>query len=260
MSAQHDFLDRHFGLRDRTALITGGSSGIGRAIAEALASAGARVVVLARREAPLRTAVEELRAAGHQADWVAADLGDRDALRAAAERAVGFVGEPDILVTAAGVNHRPPLDDLTEAQWDTTMSLNLDAPFLLGQRFGPSMAGRGWGRIIHLASQQSVRAFGASGAYGVSKAAVSALARSQAEAWSRHGVCVNALAPGFVRTPLTRAVFDDPVRTEAMAARTMAGRNGEPADLTGAAVFLASDAARYTTGQTLFVDGGFSVT
>lgn len=260
MSAHHDFLDRQFGLRGRTALITGGSSGIGRAIAEALASAGARVVVLARREAPLRTTVDALRASGHQADWVSADLADREALHDAAERAAGVFGEPDILVTAAGVNLRPPLDDLTEAEWDTTMSVNLDAPFLLGRRFGPVMAGRGWGRIIHLASQQSIRAFGNSGAYGVSKAAVSALARSQAEAWSRHGVAVNALAPSFVRTPLTRAVFDDPARVRAMAGRTMAGRNGEPADFTGAAVFLASDAARYVTGQTLFVDGGFSVT
>lgn len=126
--------------------------------------------------------------------------------------------------------------------------------------FRPSTAERGRGRIIRLASQQSVRAFGASGAYGVSNAAVSAPVRSQAEAWSRHVVCVNALAPGFVRTPLTRAVFDDPVGTEAMVARTMAGRNGEPADPTGAAVFLASDAARCMKGRTLFVDVGLSVT
>lgn len=127
MSAHHDFLDRQFGLRGRTALITGGSSGIGRAIAEALASAVARVVVLARREAPLRTTVDALRASGHQADWVSADLADREALHDAAERAAGVFGEPDILVTAAGVNLRPPLDDLTEAEWDTTMSVNLDA-------------------------------------------------------------------------------------------------------------------------------------
>ncbi len=169
-------------------------------------------------------------------------------------------GEPDILVTSAGINLRPPLDDLTTADWDTTMAVNLDAPFVLGQRFGPRMAERGWGRIIHLASQQSLRAFGNSGAYGVSKAAICALTRSQAEAWSRKGVCVNALGPGFVETPLTEAVFSDPARAEALAARTMMGRNGTPEDFAGPALFLASDAARYMTGQTLFVDGGFSAT
>lgn len=259
-TSQHAFLAAQFGLTDRTALVTGGSSGIGRAIAEALAAAGARVVVVARREEPLRETVDALRAAGHEAAYVSADLGDRTALREAADAAARPFGEPDVLVTAAGINLRPPLDELTADDWDTTLAVNLDGPFLLGQRFGPAMAGRGWGRIVHLGSQQTIRAFGNSGAYGVSKAGVSALARSQAEAWSRHGVCVNAIAPGFVRTPLTKPVFDDPARVAAMAARTMAGRNGELDDFVGVSVFLASDSARYVTGQTLFVDGGFSAT
>ncbi|NBE55863.1 SDR family NAD(P)-dependent oxidoreductase [Streptomyces boluensis] len=255
-----NYLEQHFGLHGRTALVTGGSSGIGRAIAAGLAGAGAHVVLLARREEPLKEAVHELNSLGLKADHLTADLGDRSALRAAADRAAEAYGEPDILVTSAGVNLRPPFDELTEDEWDTTMAVNLDAPFLLGKRFGPGMAERGWGRIIHLASQQSVRAFGNSGAYGVSKAAVAGLARSQAEAWAPYGVCVNALAPGFVHTPLTEPVFADPARAAAMAARTMAGRNGEAEDCAGAAVFLASDAARYVNGQTLFVDGGFSVT
>ncbi|MER7172338.1 SDR family NAD(P)-dependent oxidoreductase [Streptomyces mesophilus] len=253
-------LTTHFGLTDRTALITGGSSGIGRAVATALARAGARVVLMARGADALEETVGALREEGLEASSVIADVGDRDALRAAAEEAVRPYGEPDILVTSAGINLRPPLDDLTAADWDTTMAVNLDAPFLLGQRFGPKMAERGWGRIIHLASQQSLRAFGNSGAYGVSKAAICALTRSQAEAWSRNGVCVNALGPGFVETPLTEAVFADPARVEALAARTMMGRNGTPEDFTGPALFLAGDAARYMTGQTLFVDGGFSAT
>ncbi|WP_327352488.1 SDR family NAD(P)-dependent oxidoreductase [Streptomyces sp. NBC_01304] len=254
------YLETHFGLQGRTALITGGSSGIGYAIAEGLAGAGARVVLMARREQQLREAVHKLRDRGHEADHVAADLGDRQALHTAADQAAAKYGEIDILVTSAGINLRPPMNDLTEADWDTTMAINLDAPYLLGQRFGPRMAERGWGRIIHIASQQTLRAFGNSGAYGVSKAAIAALTRSQAEAWSPHGVCVNALGPAFVKTPLTEPVFADPVRTQAMADRTMIGRNGDPEDHIGPAIFLASDAARFVTGQTLFADGGFSAT
>lgn len=152
------------------------------------------------------------------------------------------------------------MPELTEDDWDTTLAANLTAPFLLGRRLAPGMASRRWGRIVNVASQQTIRAFGNSGAYGVSKAGVAALTRSQAEAWSRDGVCVNAIAPGFVRTPLTEVVFGDPVQAEGMARRTMVGRNGELADFTGIAVFLASDASTYVTGQTIFVDGGFSST
>ncbi|MFF8315177.1 SDR family NAD(P)-dependent oxidoreductase [Streptomyces lydicus] len=254
------YLDALFSLAGRTALVTGGSSGIGRAVAEALGRAGAEVVLLARRAEPLRAAADELSAAGCTAHWIAADVGDREALGRGADEMVRRHGEPDILVNAAGVNLRPPMDELTTPDWDRTMAVNLDAPFLLGQRFGPGMAARGWGRILHIASQQAIRAFGNSGAYGVSKAGLAALTRSQAESWSRHGVSVNALAPGFVRTPLNEAVFADPDRTEAMARRTMAGRNGELADFAGAAVFLTGPGAAYVTGQTVFVDGGFSVT
>jgi gluconate 5-dehydrogenase len=254
------FLDDLFSLAGRVAVVTGGSSGIGRAMAEALVRAGASVVLVARRDGPLRQAAEELSVAGGQAAWVSADLGDRAGVASAAEQATAPFGEPDILVNAAGVNLRPALDELTEDDWDLTMAVNLTAAFLLGQRFGPRMAGRGWGRIINIASQQSIRAFGNSGAYGVSKAGIVALTRSQAEAWSRAGVCANAIAPGFVRTPLTRAVFADPAATAAMAGRTMIGRNGELADFQGVAVFLASHASAYVTGQTIFVDGGFSST
>ncbi|MBO0515029.1 SDR family NAD(P)-dependent oxidoreductase [Streptomyces beijiangensis] len=258
MDTPSTFLERQFGLTGRTALITGGSSGIGLGIAHALAGAGARVILLARSEDRLRKAAAELKPA--DVSWISADLASRGELHAAADEMESRFGAPDILVTSAGINPRPPLDDLTEDEWDATMAVNLTAPFLLGQRFGPGMAARGWGRIIHLASQQSIRAFGNSGAYGVSKAGICALTRSQAEAWSRHGVCVNAIGPGFVHTPLTEPAFADPERPKALAARTMTGRNGEPEDFMGAAVFLAGDSARYVTGQTLFADGGFSVT
>ena len=254
------FLLSLFSLEGRVALVTGGSSGIGHAIARALAGAGATVVLLARREEPLARAARALEAAGSTAAWVSADLADRDAvLRGAAAAAKPF-GEPDIVVNAAGVNIRPPLAELATADWDTLLAGNLTAPFLLGQRFGPPMAARGWGRILNIASQQAVRAFGNSGGYGAAKAGLTGLTRSQSEAWAPRGVCCNAICPGFVVTPLTAEVSADPARLAALAARTMVGRNGVPADFAGAAVFLASPASDYVTGQMIGVDGGFSAT
>jgi len=229
-------------------------------MAGALARVGAHVVVLARDEAALGTAAADLRAGGGQADWVSADLADRAAAQRAAETIGSMFGEPDILVNAAGLNPRPPLAELTPAAWDQLLAVNLTAPFLLGQWFGPGMAARGWGRIINIASQQALRAFGNSGGYGAAKGGLLALTRSQSEAWARHGVCCNAIAPGFVATPMTRDIASDPARSAALAARTMIGRNGEPADFEGIAVFLASGASGYLTGQLICVDGGFSAT
>ncbi|WP_328464818.1 SDR family oxidoreductase [Actinoplanes sp. NBC_00393] len=254
------YLDDLFGLSGRTAVVTGGSSGIGRAMAVALGRAGARIVVVARREAPMAEVVAELRGHGAEADAISADLADRTAVKAVATKIIEGYGEPDILVNSAAVNLRPPLDELTDNDWDVTLAANLTAPFLLGQAFGPAMARRGWGRIINVVSQQAFRAYGNSGAYGAAKAGLVGLTRSQAEAWSRQGVCCNAVAPGVVHTPLTEAVFTDPTKVSAHAARTMIGRNGLPSDFAGCAVFLASGAGQAVTGQTLFVDGGYSAT
>ncbi|MFB7505940.1 SDR family NAD(P)-dependent oxidoreductase [Streptomyces broussonetiae] len=253
------YLSDLFALDGRTALVTGGSSGIGRAIAGALARAGARVVVVARGAGQLAKTVDELTAAGARAAWVAGDVTTRAGVRAAAEEAAGVFGEPDILVNSAGINLRPPMGELDEDVWDTTMAVNLQAPFLLGQRFGPGMAERGFGRIIHVSSQQAHRAFVHSGAYGVSKGGLESLARSQAEAWSPYGVTANTLVPGFVMTPLNERISRDPEKVAALAARTMTGRNGLAEDFEGAAVFLASRASAYVTGQSIFVDGGLSV-
>ncbi|MCX4984182.1 SDR family NAD(P)-dependent oxidoreductase [Streptomyces sp. NBC_00572] len=253
------YLSGLFSLEGRTALVTGGSSGIGRAIAGALARAGASVVVVARKEAELVATVDELTADGCRAAWVSADLSTRAGIRAGAEQAAAVFGEPDVLVNSAGINLRPPLSELSDEVWDTTMTVNLEAPFLLGQRFGPGMAERGFGRIIHITSQQAHRAFVQSGAYGVSKGALESLARSQAEAWSPYGVTANTLVPGFVMTALNQRLSSDPEKVAALAARTMTGRNGLAEDFAGAAVFLASPSSAYVTGQSLFVDGGFSV-
>lgn len=245
-----------FDLTGRVALVTGASSGIGRAIAAALAGAGARVVLVARRADALEAAALELRAAGAAAAAMAADLGRRaDIARLARDTPFGAV---DILVNAAGINPRQPADTVSEADWDRTIELNLTAPFLLARALVPSMRVRSWGRIINIASLQSVRAFPAGIAYGASKGGVMQLTRAMAEAWSAGGITANAIAPGFFPTELTAKLFADPATESRLAAQTMIGRNGRLADLHGTAVFLASEASAYVTGQTIFVDGGFS--
>jgi gluconate 5-dehydrogenase len=248
-----------FGLKGRIALVTGANSGIGREIALGLAEAGAGVVLVARRAAELEQVRAEIEAGGGRAAAFPCDLATRDAVFACAAGCGRFFGSPDILVNAAANNIRRPMLELSADDWDATLRLNLEAPFFLAQRLAPAMIAKGWGRIINIASQQAHRAFGNSGAYGISKAGIVQLTRAQAEAWSRLGVTSNAIGPGFVATPLTTAVSGDPVKRKAMADRTMTGRIGEPRDTRGAAVFLASEEAGYITGQTLFVDGGFSV-
>jgi gluconate 5-dehydrogenase len=254
------YLESLFGLRGRTAVVTGGSSGIGRAMAVALGRAGAKVLLVARREAPMAETAAELSGCGAEAYGISADLADRAAVAAVIDRILDEHGEPDVLVNSAGINPRPPMTELTPEIWDDVLAANLTAPFLLGQAFGPRMAKRGWGRIVNVVSQQAFRAYGNSGAYGASKGGLVALTRSQAEAWSPHGVCCNAIAPGVVRTPMTTAAFADETIAARHAARSMIGRNGVPDDFGACAIFLASDAAIAVTGQTLFVDGGYSAT
>src|SRR5262249_8827207 len=228
--------------------------------AGALGRAGAHVVVLARGESALTDTAAWLRAEDCQAAWVRADLADRASVQRAAAAAAEPFGEPDILGRGAGGTPGPPLAELAAADWDRLMAVNLTAPFLLGQHFGPAMAGRGWGRIINIASQQALRAFGNSGGYGAAKGGLVSLTRSQSEAWAPSGVCCNAIAPGFVATPLTAEVASDPARSAALAARTMIRRHGDPAGFEGIAVSLASRASGYITGQLICVDGGFSAT
>jgi gluconate 5-dehydrogenase len=247
-----------FDLSGRVALVTGASSGLGRSIALALASAGAAVVLVARRAAELGGVRAEIAAEGGRAESLPCDLADRGALRKCAAEAGRPFGSPDILVSAAGMNPRKPLLEVTEDDWDATLRINLDAPFFLAQALAPRMIERGWGRIINIASLQSVRAFANGAPYGATKGGLVQLTRAQAEAWSRHGVNANAIAPGFFATPLTAPLASDPARWADLANRTFARRNGEPRDLWGTVLFLASRASDYVTGQTIFVDGGYT--
>ena len=252
-----DVLDR-FRLGGKVALVTGASSGIGRAIAEALASAGAGVVLCARREAALEEARDAISKAGGAAASVAGDVGKRSSLGALAEAAAKPFGAIDIVVHAAGLNHRQSADEITDAAWDEQIEVMLSAPFFLSRAFVPGMKAKGWGRILNIASLQSWRAFPRGAPYGAAKGGIVQLTRAMAEEWSRFGINANAIAPGFFPTALTAPVYGDAARIAALAAQTAIGRNGELSDLQGAAVFLCSPASDYITGQALAVDGGFT--
>jgi gluconate 5-dehydrogenase len=246
-----------FSLEGRVALVTGANSGLGLAIARALGLAGARPVLCARRRAELDAAAAALRAEGIAAETAPADLARPDAAALVGDRLDALGLSPDILVNAAGVNLRQPFAEVTAEAFDLHMALHLRAPFLLVQRLAPAMAARGWGRVINIGSLQSFRAFPDSAPYGAGKGGVVQLTRAMAEAWSPRGVTCNAIAPGFFPTPLTAPVFADTARAARLAAQTCIGRNGALEDLHGTAVFLASDASAYVTGQVLAVDGGF---
>jgi len=243
-----------FSLGGRVALVTGASSGLGWAVAQALAGSGAAVVLVARRADRLEANARRL----PRAAFVAGDLADRAAIPGLAERAAAPFGAPDILVNAAGINPRQHADAVTEAAWDETLALDLSAPFFLARALVPAMKEKRWGRVINIASLQSARAFPDGIAYGAAKGGLVQLTRAMAEAWSRDGIMCNAIAPGFFETELTRPIFADSEAVGHLAAQTAIGRTGTPEDLFGAAIFLASRASDYVTGQTLFVDGGWT--
>lgn len=247
-------LDALFDLTGRSALVTGGNSGIGLAMARALGLQGARLHLAARDADKLDAACNDLAQDGIEAQAHPTDLTDPASLSALADA----VGDADILINAAGVNLRQPFAQVTADAFDLHMALHLRAPFVLVQHLAPRMAARGWGRVLNLASLQSSRAFANSAPYGAAKGGIVQLTRAMAEEFSPHGITCNAIAPGFFPTPLTEPVFGNADLAAANAARTAIGRNGRLEDLYGATVFLCSDASGYITGQTLCVDGGFT--
>jgi len=247
--------DAHPDLSGHVACVTGASSGLGRRAALVLSRAGARVVAVARRADALSALQKD---APGKVAALPFDLSNRTGLADLAARAAEPFGAPDILVHAAGINTREVADAVTPEGWDMTMHLNLAVPFFLSQHMVPGMKEKGWGRIVNFASLQSHRAFPGGLSYGASKGGVAQLTRAMAEAWSRDGINVNAIGPGFFRTELTAAVFADPERAARNAAQTCIGRNGEPEDIDGPLLFLCSEACGYITGQVLMVDGGFT--
>ena len=245
-------------LSGRQALVTGGSSGIGEAIAVALGTCGARVILAARRRAQLDAAAARLDAQGIAVDTYSCDVSDLDTIVASADGLQRKHGAIDILVNAAGMNLREAFGAVTPASWRLQLDTHLGAPFFLTQALAPAMKARGWGRILNIASLQSYRAFANSAPYGAAKGGIVQLTRAIAEAWSSHGITCNAIGPGFFPTALTGPVFADESLTQLHASRTCVGRNGELVDLHGLAAFLASDMAAYITGQTFMVDGGYT--
>ena len=246
-----------FSLENKVALITGGASGLGKMMALALAKAGAFVWIASSRDNADET-LRELKDQGTEGRFIQLDVTSSEAL----ENIVSLIHQEsnriDILVNAAGINLRTSAEDLTLDEWQKTIDINLTAPFHLSQLVADSMRENNWGRIINIASLQSLRAFDNSIPYGASKGGIMQLTRALAQAYSKNGVLVNAIAPGFFRTNLTESLFQDPGKLQTLADKTMMGRNGEEKDIFGISVFLCSDANSYVTGQTIFLDGGFS--
>lgn len=249
-----------FSLADRSFVVSGASSGIGRAMAGFIADAGATAILLARRQSELEHAAEEIRSNGGKAEVVAADLGRREHIAEIAAQCKSKASNAivDGVINAAGVNLRQPSSEITLESWDLTLNLNLAIPFFFSREFIPEMRAQQFGRIINIASLQSSRAFPNGLAYGASKGGVCQLTRAMAESWSRDNICCNAIAPGFFPTELTAPVFSSDDTRQWAANQTTMGRNGELQDLAGITVFFASAASGYITGQTLHIDGGFT--
>jgi 2-deoxy-D-gluconate 3-dehydrogenase len=246
-----------FSLAGRCALVTGASRGLGQAIAIAFADAGADVVCTGTTADRCAETARRVRERGRRAWTFGADLADRGAVGRLASEVDGQAGPIDILVNNAGTIRRHPAAVFPVEDWDAVLDTNLDAVFLLCRHFGPAMIEGGGGKIINVASLLSFSGGSTVSAYAASKHAVAGLTKALANEWARHNVQVNAIAPGYFRTDNTQALQDDPQREKAISERIPAGRWGEPTELGGAAVFLASRASDYVNGHILVVDGGW---
>lgn len=246
-----------FDLTSKTAVVLGGTSGIGLALARGLAEAGANVVPSGRRADRVESAVEEVRKSGRRSLAMPSDIADRGSIQSLHDAVAREFSAVDILVNCAGITKKTPTLEVSDREWGDIVDTNLNGTLRACQIFGRSMIERRYGRIINIASLASFLGWFEVAAYAASKAAVASLTKTLAVEWSKYGVCVNAIAPGVFRTDLNRALLDGTPRGQELLLRTPMQRFGQVEELIGAAVFLASDAASFVSGHLLAVDGGF---
>jgi gluconate 5-dehydrogenase len=247
-----------FSVAGQNVVVTGGSRGIGRAIAEGFAARGANVLICSRTQESVEAALKEMQDAGLKADGVACDVSDEQQILTTVQTAISRLGHIDTLVNVAGVNRRKRAETVTADDYDFIFDTNLRGAFLMSREVGKHMIERKSGAQINIESLNTWMPLKGVVPYAMSKFGMQGMTRGLALEWGRHGVRVNSLAPGFILTDLTRKLWSDPEMQAWNQANAPLGRLGEPEDMVGTAIFLASKASAFMTGQTLYVDGGFS--
>lgn len=257
MTMQKRLLPELFSLKGKAGIVTGGSQGLGRGISKGLVQAGADLMIASRSPEKLESVVADLRAFGTRVEWVVTDVREKEDLARLVGRTLEEFGKIDFLFNNAGIIRRYPSEEHPEEEWDEVINTNLKSVFLLSQMVARVMIKQGGGTIINIASLLSVGGGRNVPAYAASKGGVAQLTKAMANDWAKYNIRVNAIGPGYFVTPNTEPLRMDPKRYKEISERIPMGRWGEPEDLMGVAVFLASDASAYVTGQIIFVDGGW---